>query len=127
MIDGGGAADEDPDSDVDTNAPPPALGLGDKIKDVHASALRTILEMQPLPDSRPKAKPSIAMDAAGAKGFAERFRAARISEGGCSALLQDEITILTQTLGLIGVSVGAGMLSGIFPPAAPIALPLLGG
>jgi 8-oxo-dGTP pyrophosphatase MutT (NUDIX family) len=50
-----------------------ALGLGDKIKDVHASALRTILEMQPLPDSRPKAKPSIAMDAAGAKSFAERF------------------------------------------------------
>ena len=124
MIDGGGAADEDLDSDADTNAPPPALdendkdkemvdkpamdaaiakavadttakvtqnqreirdaerkvrpyvgelaiacdsaeavyraaltalGLGDKIKDVHASALRTILEMQPLPDSRPKA------------------------------------------------------------------------
>jgi uncharacterized protein len=50
-----------------------AMGLGDKIKDVHASALRTILEMQPLPDSRPKAKPSIAMDAAGAKSFAERF------------------------------------------------------
>ena len=50
-----------------------ALGLDDRIKDVHASALRTILEMQPLPDSRPKAKPSVAMDAAGAKSFAERF------------------------------------------------------
>jgi hypothetical protein len=50
-----------------------ALGLGDKIKEVHASALRTILEIQPLPDSRPKAKPSVAMDAAGAKSFAERF------------------------------------------------------
>jgi hypothetical protein len=50
-----------------------ALGLGEKIKDVHASALRTILEMQPLPDNRPKAKPSVAMDAAGAKSFAERF------------------------------------------------------
>ena len=49
-----------------------ALGLGDKIKDVHASALPTILEMQPLPDRRPKA-PSVAMDAAGAKSFAERF------------------------------------------------------
>jgi hypothetical protein len=46
---------------------------------------------------------------------------------GCSTLLQDEVTILTQTLGLIGVSVGAGVLSGVFPPAAPIALPLLGG
>jgi uncharacterized protein len=140
MIDGGGAADEDLDSDADTNALPPALdendkemvdkpamdaaiakavadttakvtqnqreirdaerkvrpfvgelaiacdsaegvyraaltamGLGDKIKDVHASALRTILEMQPRPDGRPKAKPSIAMDAVGAKSFAERF------------------------------------------------------
>jgi 8-oxo-dGTP pyrophosphatase MutT (NUDIX family) len=49
-----------------------ALGLGDKIKEVHASALRTILEMQPLPDRRPKA-PAVAMDAAGAKNFAERF------------------------------------------------------
>jgi 8-oxo-dGTP pyrophosphatase MutT (NUDIX family) len=49
-----------------------ALGLGEKIKTVHASALPTILEMQPLPDRRPKA-PSVAMDSAGAKSFAERF------------------------------------------------------
>jgi hypothetical protein len=50
-----------------------ALGLGDKIKDVHASALPTILDMQPLPGSQPKAKLSVAMDAAGAKSFADRF------------------------------------------------------
>jgi hypothetical protein len=50
-----------------------ALGLGDKIKDVHASALPTILDLQPLPGSQPKAKPSVAMDAAGAKSFADRF------------------------------------------------------
>jgi hypothetical protein len=49
-----------------------ALGLGDKIKDVHASALPTILGMQPLPGSQPKAKLSVAMDAAGAKSFADR-------------------------------------------------------
>jgi hypothetical protein len=34
--------------------------------------LPTILDMQPLPDRRPKA-PTVAMDAAGAKSFAERF------------------------------------------------------
>ncbi|WP_439392312.1 hypothetical protein ACRQ5Q_22205 [Bradyrhizobium sp. PMVTL-01] len=44
---------------------------------------------------------------------------------GCAALLQDEKTILLQTLGLIGVTVGAGALTGIFPAAAPIALPAL--
>jgi hypothetical protein len=44
---------------------------------------------------------------------------------GCAALLKDEETILVQTLGLIGVSVGAGALTGVFPPAAPIALPAL--
>jgi hypothetical protein len=49
-----------------------ALGLGDKIKNVHASALGAILDMQPLPDRRPKA-PIVAMDSAGAKSFAERF------------------------------------------------------
>jgi hypothetical protein len=49
-----------------------ALGLGDKIKNVHASALAAILDMQPLPDRRPKA-PIVAMDSAGAKSFAERF------------------------------------------------------
>ena len=45
---------------------------------------------------------------------------------GCAALLKDEETILIQTLGMIGVSIGAGVLSGVFPAAAPIALPLLG-
>lgn len=46
---------------------------------------------------------------------------------GCAALLQDEAQILAQTLGLIGVTAGVGVLAGIFPPAAPIslALPLL--
>jgi hypothetical protein len=44
---------------------------------------------------------------------------------GCAALLKDEETILVQTLGLIGVSVGAGVLTGVFPAAAPIALPAL--
>jgi hypothetical protein len=44
---------------------------------------------------------------------------------GCSALLQDETQILVQTLGLIGVTVGAGTLTGLFPPAAPLTLPLL--
>ncbi|MCC8968183.1 hypothetical protein H8A95_39240 [Bradyrhizobium sp. Pear76] len=44
---------------------------------------------------------------------------------GCAALLQDERTILVQTLGLIGVTVGAGALTGVFPAAAPITLPAL--
>jgi hypothetical protein len=44
---------------------------------------------------------------------------------GCAALLKDEETILVQTLGLIGVSVGAGVLTGVFPAAAPITLPAL--
>jgi hypothetical protein len=46
---------------------------------------------------------------------------------GCAALLKDEETIFIQTLGLIGIPVAAGVLTGVFPPAAPIALPLLGG
>jgi hypothetical protein len=46
---------------------------------------------------------------------------------GCAALLKDEETIFIQTLGLIGVTIGAGALTGIFPPAAPLAgLPFLG-
>lgn len=44
---------------------------------------------------------------------------------GCAALLKDEETILIQTLGLIGVTVGAGALTGIFPAAAPLTLPAL--
>ena len=44
---------------------------------------------------------------------------------GCAALLKDEERILVQTLGLIGVSVGAGVLTGVFPAAAPITLPAL--
>jgi len=44
---------------------------------------------------------------------------------GCSALLQDEVNIFAQTLGMIGVTVGAGALTGIFPAAAPITLPAL--
>lgn len=44
---------------------------------------------------------------------------------GCAALLQDEKTILLQTLGLIGVTVGAGALTGAFPAVAPITLPAL--
>jgi hypothetical protein len=46
---------------------------------------------------------------------------------GCVALLKDEETIFIQTLGLIGVTIGAGALTGIFPPAAPlVGLPFLG-
>jgi hypothetical protein len=44
---------------------------------------------------------------------------------GCAALLKDEETILVQTLGLIGVPIAAGALTGIFPAAAPITLPAL--
>jgi hypothetical protein len=44
---------------------------------------------------------------------------------GCAALLKDEETIFIQTLGLIGVPVAAGALTGVFPPAAPITLPAL--
>jgi len=42
---------------------------------------------------------------------------------GCSALLQDEKTIFVQTLGLIGVGAGAGILTGLFPAAAPLTIP----
>ena len=44
---------------------------------------------------------------------------------GCAAMLQDEKTIFIQTVGLIGVTVGAGALTGVFPAAAPLALPAL--
>jgi hypothetical protein len=44
---------------------------------------------------------------------------------GCAALLKDEESILIQTLGLIGVTIGAGALTGVFPAIAPIALPAL--
>jgi hypothetical protein len=44
---------------------------------------------------------------------------------GCAPLLQDEKTILVQTLGLIGVTGVAGALTGIFPAIAPITLPAL--
>jgi hypothetical protein len=44
---------------------------------------------------------------------------------GCAALLRDEETIFVQTLGLIGVTIGAGALTGVFPAAAPIVLPAL--
>jgi hypothetical protein len=43
---------------------------------------------------------------------------------GCAALLGDEATIFAQTLGMIGVTVGAGALTGIFPAAAPVTLAL---
>jgi hypothetical protein len=45
---------------------------------------------------------------------------------GCAALLKDEESILIQTLGLIGVTVGTGVLTGVFPASAPISLPLIG-
>jgi hypothetical protein len=44
---------------------------------------------------------------------------------GCAALLGDEASIFMQTLGMIGVTVGAGALTGIFPAAAPLTLPAL--
>jgi hypothetical protein len=44
---------------------------------------------------------------------------------GCAALLGDEETIFIQTLGMIGVTIGAGTLTGIFPAAAPLTLPAL--
>jgi hypothetical protein len=44
--------------------------LGIKTEGVHPSAYATILAMQPLAGARP---PVVAMDSAGAKGFAERF------------------------------------------------------
>lgn len=44
---------------------------------------------------------------------------------GCAALLGDEAQIFAQTLGLAGVTVAAGALTGIFPAVAPLALPAL--
>jgi hypothetical protein len=46
--------------------------LGVKTEGVHPSAYRTILELQPKPGSKVQST-SVAMDAAGAKGFFERF------------------------------------------------------
>ncbi|TXH35295.1 MAG: DUF2213 domain-containing protein [Rhodospirillaceae bacterium] len=52
--------------------------LGVEVKDVHASALPTILKLQPVPGSTPK-KATVAMDAAGAAEYAKEFpQAARI-------------------------------------------------
>lgn len=44
---------------------------------------------------------------------------------GCAALVGDEAQILAQTLGLAGVTVAAGTLTGLFPAAAPLTLPML--
>lgn len=59
-----------------------ALGVvGVKVDDVHPSAFRTILELQPKPGtgSRKSSDPVLSMDAAAAKSFSERFPgAARI-------------------------------------------------
>lgn len=43
------------------------------VEDVHPSALKMILEMQPRPGAATRRTPTVAQDAAGAKGFAERF------------------------------------------------------
>jgi len=43
------------------------------VDDVHPSALKMILEMQPRPGAVTRRTPSVAQDAAGAKGFAEMF------------------------------------------------------
>ncbi len=45
---------------------------------------------------------------------------------GCSALIGDEKAIFLQTLSMVGVTVGAGALTGLFPAAAPFTLPALG-
>jgi len=50
-----------------------SLGLKDKIEGVHPSAWRTILELQPKPSERRPAHTRVAMDAATAKDFAERY------------------------------------------------------
>ena len=44
----------------------------------HRDSLRDIIEACPKPGDAPKAKPRVAMDAAGAQNFAERFGTARI-------------------------------------------------
>lgn len=46
-------------------------GLSVNVEGIHPSALRAILAAQPLPGG--KARPAPAMDAAGSKGFADRF------------------------------------------------------
>lgn len=43
----------------------------------------------------------------------------------CAALLGDEKTIFLKTLGLLGITVAGGALTGLFPAAAPITLPAL--
>jgi hypothetical protein len=44
---------------------------------------------------------------------------------GCAPMLGDEKTIFIKTLAMLGVTVGAGVLTGIFPAAAPLTLPAL--
>jgi hypothetical protein len=44
---------------------------------------------------------------------------------GCAPLLGDEVTIFTKMMGLVGVTVSAGALTGLFPAVAPITLPAL--
>ena len=47
--------------------------LGVKVDGVHPSALKTILELQPVPGARPKQSAPVAMDSAGSTSFAKRF------------------------------------------------------
>ncbi len=47
--------------------------LGVRHEGVHPSALKAILEAQPVPGARPPRQPALAGDSAGAKSFAERY------------------------------------------------------
>lgn len=49
-----------------------ALGV-DSADTIHVSALKTVISMQPKPGARPTRQPTVAMDAASAKSYAERF------------------------------------------------------
>lgn len=54
--------------------------LSINVKDVHPSAYKTILELQPLPGTKNKQQPKLSMDADSVKGFAERYPdAARVT------------------------------------------------
>lgn len=45
---------------------------------------------------------------------------------GCAPLIGDEAQIFVKAMSLVGVTIGTGALTGLFPAAAPLTLPALG-
>lgn len=114
-------------ADKDASAVNPATGqMNDAIS--HACYPALVQFLQSLPTATP-----LTGDFIGVQLFQrKRDFVAQIKAGlptylklGCAALLGDEVQILMSALSLVGIKVGAATIAGLFPAAAPLALPVL--